>query len=64
MANIRKRSAWLTTQVQNDLNVSVIRMLLRQCDVGRRGTLGTGVSVCPQGVSGALQTCSMAKKKE
>lgn len=60
MANIRHSSTRLTAQVQNDLNVSVIWMLLCQCDVGCRGTLGTGVSVRSQGVSGALQTCSVA----
>lgn len=60
MANIRSGSTSLTTQVQNNLNVSVVGMLLRQCDIGCRGTLGTGVSVGPQGVSGALQTCTVA----
>lgn len=57
MANIRSHSTRLTTQVQNNLNVSVIGMLLCQCDIGCRGTLGTGVSIRPQGVSGALKTC-------
>lgn len=45
----------LTTEVQNDLYVSVKGMLLCQSDVGGRGTLCTGVCICPQRVSWALQ---------
>lgn len=52
----------LTTEVKNDFYVSVIRMLLGQGDVGGRGTLGTGVGIGPQSVSGALQSCRSVRK--
>lgn len=53
----------LTTEVQNDLYVSVIWMLLCQGNVGSGGTLGTGVCICPQSVSGALQAYKSVKGK-
>lgn len=53
----------LTTEVQNDLYVSVKWMLLCQGDVGCRGTLGTGVCICPQSVSGALQAYTPEEEK-
>lgn len=46
----------LTAEVQDDLDVSVVWMLLSQGDVCSRGALGAGVSVGPQGMSGALQS--------
>lgn len=54
----------ITTQVQNYLYVSVIWMLLCQSDVGSRGTLGTGVSICPQSMGGALQAYSLNRNNE
>lgn len=54
----------ITTQVQNYLDVSVIWMLLCQSDVGSRGTLGAGVSICPQSMGGALQAYSLNRNKE
>lgn len=53
----------LTAKVQNYLYVSVIWMLLCQGDVGSRGTLCTGVCICPQSVSGALQAYNQFRKK-
>lgn len=54
----------LTTEVQDNLDVSVIWMLLCQGDVGSRGTLGTGVSICPKSMSRALQTCDRFREKK
>lgn len=53
--------SFLTTEVQNDLDVSVVWVLLSQRDVGGRGTLSTGVCVCSQCMRRALQSCKEIK---
>lgn len=52
----RHSALFLTTKMQDYLQMSVTWMLLGQRDVGCRRTLRAGVSVCAQRVGGAFQT--------